>query len=889
MRWFDTLRMRVRSLVLRHHIERELDAELRFHIEQQTEENLRAGMSAETARLAALRTTGSVMRIKEEYRESLGLRLLDQLRQDVRYAFRSFMRTPGFTFVAVLTLALGVGANTAIFSVIDTLLLRRPPFEHLDRLVSIQERNRQKIPFDIDPSPARFLDWRTQARSFEYLAAWRNWYFTFGTAGQSAPESIRGVRISPDFFSMLVVHPSLGRTFVPGEEQPGHDRVVLLSYGFWTGRLGADPAAIGRTVLIDGLPFAVVGVLPRDFQFLQPDLDIWMPLTVDAGFHDRESHSVMVFARLAPGVSLNQAQADMDAIENELGKAYPDTDAGWTARVERLYPPPEIRALQPALLVLLGASGLVLLIACANMANLLIARAIARRQEIAIRAALGASRARLVRQTLTESVMLAVVSGTVGAAIAYQGVRWLVPLLPRAGTNKGPSAFRAITPALDSRMLAFSLAVAILTGIAFGLLPAFQAARPASLRFRDASPERSRMRRALMVTELALSTVLLIGAGLMLESFWRLQHVDPGFRADHLLTMQVWLPRTRYPAATDIRGFYDEVIRRINGVPAVTGAAAISYRPFLSMGSGERVDIEGRPPTRLGEQPAVEFRVVTPRFVGVLGQPLVEGRDFTEADGANADGVAIVNEAMARRYWPDRHAMGRRLRLVFHPSTVPWEMNAVPRWLTIVGVARDIKGLAPNDRDQSQVYISSLQFPSGFMFLVVRTATPSLAALSAIQSAIRSVDPDQPVSDVQTMDDAIAASVPRFNVELLGVFALIALYLSAVGVYGVTSYVVSWRTHEIGVRMALGAQASGVLRMIVRETLAVGTTSVGVGVLVALVVTRAMAGLLYGVATTDGLIYLSATFVLMLVALLAAYVPARRAACVDPLIALRYE
>jgi putative ABC transport system permease protein len=817
-------------------------------------------------------------------------RWLESLWLDAAYTLRSLARQRAFTLVAVLTLALGVGANTAIFSVIDTLLLRPPGLRNLDRIVFIWASNPRKVPFDIDPSPADFLDWRERTRSFEAMAAWRNWYFTLAepTAQASRSESIRGVRVSPAFFTSLGARPAIGRTFAPDEEQPGKHQVLLLTDALWNRRFGRDPAVVGRTVLVDSVPFVVVGVLPPDFHFFQPDLDIWMPLPVDASLHDRRSHSVMVFAWLKPGVTLPQAQAEMEGMARELAAAYPDTNEGWTAKLARIYPTAEIRAVQPALLILFAASGLVLLIACANVANLLLARATARHREVAVRAALGASRGRLVRQMLTESIVLAVIGGSAGTLVAYAGIGLLGPLLPHVGTNRSISTFRAVAPALDARMLAFSLIVAIATGVVFGMVPALRSTESASLRWwMSAHAPRPRAARLLIVAELALSIVLLTGAGLLIESFWHLQRIDPGFQPSHLLTMQVVLPKQAYASAVAVRNFYQDVTHRLSAVGGVTEAAAVSYRPFLGMGTGAPFEIAGRTAPPGQEQIAIEYRVVTPGFRRVIGQRLLDGRDFDEADGPDGDGVAIVNETMARRFWPNARAVGQRIRPAFQRTTVPWEMDAAPRWLTVVGVVGDVRGFVPRERDQSQVYVSSLQFPFAYMFLVLRTKVPPAMVAAAAQAEIRRVDPDQPVSDVRTMDDALAVSVPRFNVELLGLFALVSVLLAAVGVYGVCAYGVSRRTQEIGVRMALGARSGDVVAMIVGETLRLAMVGTAIGIAASLAFTRAMSSLLYGVAPTDVRAYAAAALLLAIVVLAACLIPARRAAGLDPAVTLR--
>lgn len=817
--------------------------------------------------------------------------MLQTVRQDVWFALRTLRKQPGFAVIAVLTLALGIGANAAIFSVIDTLLLRRPHFAYLDRLVVFQESNPQKIPFDVDPSPGNFLDWRRQARSFDELAAWRNWYFTLSEPWKagSAPEAVRGVNVSPNFFSMIGVVPALGRAFTDDEERPGNNRAVVLSDRLWRHRFARKSDIVGRRVLVDGILCTVVGVLPPDFQFFQPDLDLWMPLVVDASLQNRENHSVQVFGRLSAGATLAQGGAEMDAVARGLAEAHPDTNAGWGIKVRPLYPTTDVRRLEPALRVLLCASILVLLIVCVNVANLLLARAVSRQKEIAVRAAIGASRARLIRQVVTESLVLATVSGVAAVLIAVRGIALLVPLLPHAGTNTTVAAFRTVAPALDARIMVFSLAVAVVTGVAFGTMSAFQTTRADTLRVWTESSLRPRAGRMLLGVELSLAVVLLTAAGLLIESFWNLQHLDAGFQTDHLLTMQVWLPKTTYPSGAEVRRFYDEVIRRVAALPGVRGATAINYRPFLGMGAGTPIEVDGAKVSQADSSPVTGYRVVAPGFLRVLGQPLVAGRDFTEHDTNESDGVAIVNEAMAQRYWPGVNPIGQRVRPGFRRSTVPWEMDAVPRWLRVVGVARNIRGFSLNQSDESQMYVSSLQFPSSYMFLIVRTATPPLGLAAAVQDQIRTVDPDQPVGDVRTMDDAVSASVPRFNVELLGIFALIAVFLAAVGVYGVSSYTVGQRRREIGVRMALGAESRDVLVMIVRETLRVGVIAVVAGLLGSAALVRMLTGMLYGVAPTDPLAYAGAAGFLLAVVLFAAYVPARRASHVDPTIALRTE
>jgi predicted permease len=814
------------------------------------------------------------------------------LAHDVVCAVRTLRKAPAFAAIAIATLAVGIGANTAIVSVIDSLLFRPPHFRHVDRLVYIFDTNPGKVPpgGEPPPSPGNALDWRERARSFDAIALWRNWYFSIRDAGADAgpPESVRGVRVSPSFFAMLGVDAALGRTFRADESQPGRDRVVVLAHRVWTRRFAADPSAVGRRLTIDGRPFTVVGVLPEDFQFYQPDLDLWMPLAEDAALRDRQNHSTMVFARLAPRVSLAQAQDELDAVTRQLAAEHPDTNAGWGARVAPLYPSRDVRDVRPALIVLLVASAFVLLIACANAANLLLGRAIARQREIAIRAAIGASRWQLIRHTLTESLLLAAASGAAGLLVARAGIRLLVPLLPHAGTNQGMGTFGPMVPALDVRVLAFSVAAAAATGIAFGVVPAVQTTRREFLRLTASSSARSGAGRALVCAELTLAIVLLVSASLLLESFWRLQDVRPGFRADHLITMQVWLPKTTYPAPERIRAFYERFLQRVERLPGVRSAGAVSFRPFLGMAMSARIDVEGRAAAP-ADQLFAGYDVVTPGYLRVLGQPLVRGRDLADSDTEETPGVVVVNETLARQLWPNRDPIGERIRPAFSRTDVPWAVDAPARWLTVVGVAADIREFRLNEQTRPLMYVSHRQFASSFMYLVARTDVAPGSVSQAIQRELAAIDPDQPVSNVRTMDQAIAEATPRFDVTMLALFAAVGVLLASVGVYGVTSHAVGLRTREIGIRMALGASAADVLAMVIREALRIGALGVALGLLGSIALTRALAGMLYGVTPGDLGAFVAASAALVAATLAAAYVPARRAARVQPVIALRAE
>ena len=811
---------------------------------------------------------------------------------DVTCAVRTLRKAPAFAAIAIATLAVGIGANTAIVSVIDNLLFRPPHFRHVDRVVYIFETNAEKVPPGVEPppSPGNVLDWRERARSFDAIAMWRNWYFSIRNTGAAAgpPESVRGVRVSPLFFSMLGVDAALGRTFRSEESQPGRDRVVVLTHRVWARRFGADPSAIGRQLLIDSRPFTVIGVLPEDFQFYQPDLDLWMPLAEDAALRDRQNHSVMVIARLAPGVSLAQAQDELDAISRQLAAEHADTNTGWSARAAPLYPSREVRDVRPALVVLLVASGFVLLIACANAANLLLGRAVARQREIAIRAAIGASRWQLIRHTLTESLLLAAASGAAGVMVARLGIWTLIPLLPHAGTNVGMGTFGPMMPSLDLRVLAFSIAAAALTGVAFGVVPAVQTTRREFLRLSAGASARAGAGRALVCAELTLAIVLLVSASLLVKSFWRLQDVRPGFRADHLITMQLWLPKTKYPAPAQIRGYYERLLQRIERLPGVRGAGAVSFRPFLGMAMSTPIEVEGRA-ARPDDQVFAGYDVVTPGYLRLIGQPLVRGRDLADSDTEEAPGAVVINESMARQYWPNQDPVGKRLRPGFSPTDVPWAVDAPARWLIVVGVAADIKEFRLNEQARPLMYVSHRQFASSFMYLIARTDAAPDAVSQSIQRELAAIDPDQPVSNVRTMEQAIAEATPRFDATMLGLFAAVGLLLATVGVYGVTAHAVGLRTREIGIRMALGASSADVLAMVIRETLRIGLLGVAFGLLGSIALTRALAGMLYGVAPGDAGAFAGAAAALFAATLAAAYVPARRAARVQPMMALRAE
>ena len=868
----------------------ETQEELQFHLEMQTEKNLRAGMDPRQARRQAHVRLGGVDAIREAVRDARGARPLDDLFRDLGYALRGARRHHGFTLVAVLTLTLGIGANTAVFTVVDNFLFRPPPFEHVERLVSIRDVNPAQgwmAEDNVPASPGNFLDWREQGRSFDHLVAWRNWFYS--VAGPEdrnpIPEQIRGVRISPSFFAMLGVQAAHGRTFLPEEEAPGRDRVVILSDGLWRRRYGGDPTIVGETLLMDGRPFTVVGVLPRDFHFLQTDFDLWMPFAVDEDFRGRDEHSISVWGRLAPGVSLEAAQTELDTITRRLETAYPDTNEGWGTALVPIYPPSYGGAIERALLLLLGAVGCVLLIACANVANLLLVRAGARRRELALRAALGASRGRLVRQLLVESGLLAVLGGAGGLVLAAVGVRLLAPLLPVIGTYTHPSLH------IDLRVLGFMVVAVLVTTVLFGLWPAVRTSRTETLRVAGSSGQWS-AGRALLVVELALSVMLLAGAALLIQSLWNLQRVDPGFRTDRLLTMQVWLPERKYPSPSGVRTFSDEMLRRVEALPGVRRASTVNTRPFLGWFLGLDVEVPGYvPPETIEGGDLLTYRVVSNLYFETLGAELVQGRAFSTGDGPDGAAVAVVNEAAAARYWPDVEPIGRQFRPRFQPGAAPWIPAGRSDWFTVVGVVGDFRENRIDEPVVPTVYLSQRQNPSRLMSLVVGTRGAATGVARAIQREIRAVDGDLGVYDLRTMDAILsdAVALPRLNALLLWLFAGLALVLSAIGVHGVTSYLVARRTREFAIRIAVGARPADIFRTVTRETALVGAAGILLGLAGSVLLMRAVATVVYEVAPGDATILLGASGAVLGVALAACCRPAWTAMRADPIRVLHAE
>jgi putative ABC transport system permease protein len=797
--------------------------------------------------------------------------------QDLRHSARMLMKKPGFTLIVILTLALGVGANTAIFSVVNAVLLRPLPYQNPDRLVRLWESNTKRGLPEGAASAPNFEDWRKRNQVFEQLAAQET--TTYNLTGGGEPERVAAANVTANLFPTLGVSPALGRNFLPEEEQGGGGQVALLSYGLWQRRFGADPKLIGRSIQLNGAAYTVVGVMPDGFQFPQ-GIALWTPLVLDPAVFpwraDRSNHNLSVIGRLKPGVSLAEAQAAMDTLTRQLEQEYPASNAGWGARLRTFYDwllPEELRR---AFWVLLGAVGFMLLIVCANVANLLLARATSRRREVAIRSALGASRARLMRQFFTESMLLALLGGVAGLLFAWWGMDLLVTSLPQ-------NVPRLNDVRLDSRVLGFTLSISMLASVIFGLAPALQASRAnLSASFKEGGGAtggaRRRMRHALVVVEIALAVTLLIGAGLLAQSFVRLGRVAFGFDSENLLAMQTALPVAQYREKNQQAAFYRQALERIRVLPGVVGASAVIW-PALGGGNwAMEVTIEGRPEAKSAALSA-SARAVMPNFFGTMRIPILRGRDFTEQDDENSTSI-IISDAMARRFWPNEDPIGKRFR--------PGVFNS---WMTVVGVVGDVRDIRPDQEPAPAFYFSAPYLDFRAVTILVRGAGNPESLTASVRAEIAAMDRNLPVYNIRTMSAILsrATDQPRFQATLLGLFALVALILATMGVYGVMSYAVTQRAPEIGVRMALGAQRRDVLKLILGGGMAVALSGVTIGLLASIALTRLLKSLLFGVSATDPLTFGLIALLLILAALLACWIPARRATKVDPIIALRYE
>ena len=817
---------------------------------------------------------------------------MDTLIQDVRYAVRQLVRSPGFTAVAVLTLALGLGANTAIFSIVHGILLRPLPYPDPDRLTMVWLDNPgEGIDKDVASFPV-FADWRQHARSFEQIVAYTGSGFTL--TGRGEPEQVRGAMVAAGFFPMLGVPAAHGRGLLDEENLPGREKVVVLGHGVWQRRFGGDPAVVGQRVSLSGATYAVVGVMPRGFQFPE-QAELWTPLAPVGPFEQylvsRSSLWLSVTARLKPGVSLPAAQAEMDTVAAAINKAYP-AGSPYGVKLEPLHQAVS-GDVRPALLLLLGAVGLVLLIACANVANLLLARASMRRREIAIRSALGAQRGRVVRQLLTESLLLGISGGALGLILARVGVEAFV------ATN--PTALPRLDGVrVDGTILFFALAASTLTGLVFGLVPAFQTFREAvSEHMGDATRGSSeggrghRLRAAFVVAETGLALMLLVGAGLLVRSFVRILDLDPGLDATRVMTVRLTLPPARYPEADRVHGFFDRLLADVRALPGVHSAGGVSSLLLSRLPNSGTLRVQGVPPPPAGtpEEPVTNDSVTT-GFFEALRVPLKHGRLFEARDAHPADelrarpvpAVAVVNEALVRRFFPGQDPLGRRI--TFGNPT-----NPQTPWSEIVGVVGDVRRSGLDKEPRAEAYFYQGQVPDNGLFLAVRAEGDLYAAARAVQKAVWAIDPDQPVAGVRPLEDLLRGTVAerRLSMGLLAAFGVLALVLAAIGIYGVMAFSTAQRTRELGIRLALGAQPRDVLRLILRDGVRLSAVGVGVGVVGALVASRVVSSMLFGITPTDPLTFTAVVSILGSAALLACYIPARRATRVDPVIALRQE
>jgi putative ABC transport system permease protein len=858
----------------------DLDDELRFHLEMERDRLAAQGLSPEAAHHAARRALGGLERARQGYRDQKGLPVLEMLWQDLRYSLRLLVKDRAFSIVAVATLALGIGANTAIFSVVHGVVLEPLPFPHSDRIVTVWENfSAQGGPEQEWIEVPNFFEWRAQDGLFDTLSA-----FGFGVVnltGRGEAQRLTRAVVSADFFDTFGVVPVVGRGFTPDDDRPGAPPVTVLSHGFWVRALGANPAIAGESLVLNGRPTTVIGVLPQDFSVpLPPAVDVWMPVALDRATATRGNFFLRAVGRLADGVTIEQATTRLDALMARIGEEFPENRGVTISLVPLL--DQIVGPVRGALFVLMGIVALVLLIACANIANLMLSRSASRARELAVRTAVGAWRGRLVRQLLTESLLLSLIGASAGVALAYWGTRALI-----AGAPAG-AAPRLDNVGLDGTVLVFTLVVAVLAGLLFGLAPVLQARRhdvvsalKAGGRGAQESAPASRARRALVSAQVALALCLLVAAGLAVRSFTSLLRVDPGFATDNLTTAVVAVPPDAAAGAAELVTFMDEMLRRITGHANVDAAAAVSVLPFSGNDTDTAFQIEGRPDLDVpGREPIAWSRRVTPSYFRTMGLPVLDGREFSDADRAGTDEVVMVSEVTASRYWPGERAVGKRIRF-----------GRDRPWATIVGVTAGVRhrGLAADARPE--LYVPFAQRPGRSMTFVVRSGAGEGVVADMLRADLRAVNRSLPLSGVVSMASLVEASAAqsRFFMTLTSAFGVLALVLAAVGIYGVMAYTVSRRTAEVGVRMALGASRGAVLAMVIASGLRLTAIGLVAGLAAAFWATRLMAGVLFEIGPRDATAFTAAAAVLAVVALIACLVPALRATRIDPVAALRVD
>jgi len=878
-------------------IERELDEELRYHIEQQTEQNIRLGMNPEEARVAALKAFGGVEQAKERSRDARGVRWMEDLWQDLRYGARMLVKNPAFSITAISILAIGIGANTAIFSVVYAVILRPLPYAESERLAMIKEDWPAKGIPDYGVSMPDFLEWRNRNRAFDQLEAFSTDSYDISSDGD--PERVAGVEVSAELFPFLGIAPIQGRRFLSEEQQFGRHQVVIFGAALWRRRFGDQTRLNGQTIKINGETFSIVGVMPEGFEFPEQGTQIWLPLSVPAGHknYTRSENWLGVIARLKPGVTVRQAQADIDHIHSQLEQEFKET-AEFHERVVSLSEHVVGKELTTILLVLVGAVGFVLLIACANTTNLMLARAVSRRKEMAIRVALGALRGRVIRQALTESLLIGLTGGTLGLIVAMWGVNALLRI--------GPDLPRFADVKINVRVLIFTLALSLVTSLLAGLAPAWQSTKTDlqkslkdSARTASGSASGKRLRSALVISEIALSLVLLICAGLMINSLLRLQRVDPGFRTNDVLSMRISLPPRSYPdkQATAIVDFFKRLDEQVSAIPGVQMVGYTTGLPLTSLGWMRYITIEGRPiPKAVEETPVVHYRQISAHYFETLGIRMVIGRALNERDTRDTEPVAVVNESFVKCFYPNEAPIGKRFYFPEPEESGPSQPRLTP-W-TVVGVSRDIKHYGLGSESKPEIFSLHEQslakpddgpFPN--MYFVVRAAGDPNALAAAVRREVQALDKDLPVAEVITMDRLLGDSLlrQRLITLLLFIFSIIALMLAAAGVYSVISYSATQRIHEIGIRMALGAQRIDVLKLMVGQGMRLAFLGIVIGLVSSIALTRFIETLLFEVRASDPLTYALIAALIVVVSILACYLPARRASKVDPLVALKYE
>ncbi|MGO8792322.1 MAG: ADOP family duplicated permease [Terriglobia bacterium] len=880
---------RLRALFRKEEFDHQLADEMAFHLAKQIEQSLAAGMAPEEARYAALRRFGGVEQVKEQCRDARRLNRLENFLHDVRYGVRQLRRDPGFAAVAVLTLVLGIGANTAIFSVVDAVLIRPLPYRDAGRLVYISEFWPRETPVRTVPSPD-FANWSEHSRLCDGMAAYGGGA-EMNLTSPGEPERLLGARVTWDFFPLLGVQPSLGRGFLREEDQPGGRQVVLLSHELWQRRFGSNPRVVGTSVQLDGSLHTVVGVIPAGFRFPDDEFkaELFLPMVVARAAEwgtpaPEKFRLVRTLARLKPGVTIDNVKAELTGLVQQTAGQEPPQFIRMRAGMEVQVTPLHARLAAPArpiLLVLFGSVALLLLMSCVNVAGLQLARGAARRKELAVRAALGAPRLRIAAQLLTESLVLAMAAGPVAVVVGFAGLRALQALGP-------PQIPHLESIHLDLRVLLFALLVATLTGLLFGLSPAILASRvqldealKQSTSRSTSGQEQHRLRSILVTTEIALAVVLLIGAGLLTRSFVYLTSINPGFDPRQLLTLRISLSGSEYSKPEQQAAFYEQLLQRVRALPAIQSADAGSGLPLIGWGSLRGTDVEGQPAALPGLRPDIACDVVSPGYFQTLRIPMVAGRAFTARDRQGVSPVAVVNRAFVHQFFPDVNPLGKHLGSGARGGP----------WREIVGIVGNVRQLGPDHAESPEIYIPYEQEPSADMNVVLRAANDPLNSVAAVKAAVRSVDANLPVYDVATMDQRLSESVApqRFNALLVGMFAVLALGLAAVGIYGVLAYSVERRTHEIGIRLAMGASREDVLAQVVGEGMRLVAVGMGIGLAGSLALARVLRTLLFGVHPTDPVTLAAVSAGLALVAALACYLPARRATKVDPMVALRYE